>query len=83
MINYISITSFFLIRSISIDGWSENLMIATEDLQNCLFDENGYYINTQAKSIDERIFFFVGKDELTLSESQLSDMISTNLFAFK
>ena len=48
-------------RKVAIEGYESALMISTEDLEVVLIDEDGGYTSTEARFVDEQIFFYVPK----------------------
>ena len=46
-------------RKVAIEGYESALMISTEDLEAVLINEDGGYTSTEARLIDEYIFFYV------------------------
>jgi hypothetical protein len=66
--------NYYPIRIITLKN-NECVVISTTDLNDSLFDENGQYISDCAKLIDEQIFFFVDKSEITLPENILSEFV--------
>ena len=48
-------------RKVAIAGYGSELMISTEDLEAVLINEDGGYSSSEARLIDEQIFFYVPK----------------------
>ena len=48
-------------RNVAIEGYGSELIISTEDLETVLINEDGGYTSTEARLIDEQIFFYVPK----------------------
>ena len=48
-------------RKVAIEGYGSELIISTEDLETVLINEDGGYTSTEARLIDEQIFFYVPK----------------------
>ena len=48
-------------RRVAIEGYGSELMISTEDLEAVLINEDGGYTSSEARLIDEQIFFYVPK----------------------
>ena len=46
-------------RNVAIEGYGSELIISTEDLETVLINEDGGYTSTEARLIDEQIFFYV------------------------
>ena len=56
--------------------WDMNVCIATESLNNVLFDEEtGQPMNREAETIDARIFYFVKDDEIYLPQHELLQLL--------
>lgn len=56
--------------------WDMGVYIATKSLDNALFDEEtGLPINREAKTIDDRIFYFVNDDEIYLPQHELIQLL--------
>ena len=51
----------YLARRVAIEGYGSALMISIEDLEAVLINEDGGYTSTEARLIDEQIFFYVPK----------------------
>ena len=51
----------YLARKVAIEGYGSELMISTDDLESVLINEAGAYTSTEARFIDEQIFFYVPK----------------------
>lgn len=49
--------------------------ISTTNLDEVLMKKGSAYISKQAQNIDEKIFFFVGEDEIELDEKVLMKLI--------
>ncbi|MFT4203471.1 MAG: hypothetical protein QM610_06105 [Chitinophagaceae bacterium] len=52
-----------------------NVLISTTTLNDALITEDGGYVSIEASNVDEKIFFFVENNEITLSDSELSNLI--------
>ena len=48
----------YLARRVAIEGYGSELMISTDDLESVLISD-GAYTSTEARLIDEQIFFYV------------------------
>lgn len=67
----------YRIRQIEIDD-KGFLNIASTQLNNKLFCENGAYIFSEAAFIDEQIYFFVDTAKLRLKDEQLIENVICN-----
>ena len=48
-------------RKVAIESYGSELTISTEDLEDVLINEDGGYTSTEARLIDEQVFFYVPK----------------------
>ncbi len=69
----------YKIRTVHIKGCGD-CTIGTESLKNALFDEkNELYVSTEARNIDEAIFFFVEDKYINLSDIKLANFVCKQL----
>ena len=62
MLDYIIFAeNMYPTRKVAIEGYESELTISTEDLETVLINEDGGYTSTEARLIDEQIFFYVSK----------------------
>ena len=54
-----------------------NVFISTRSLNNQLLDNGGGYVSDEAISIDESIFYYVEEREIELSDSELSQLLTS------
>lgn len=62
-----------------VEYWDETMTISTEALDNALFDEREQYTSKTAQYIDEKVFFFVGNDDIYKSEKELQGIMYETL----
>lgn len=65
----------FKIREVKLSE-NESVLISTSSLNMLLTDENGGYVTEEAIALDEKIFYFVEKNEIELSEEELKKIIN-------
>ncbi len=53
--------------------------ISTEELNDSLMNEDGSYSSREALYVDERIFFFVKKEDIVLNDNVLSEKVAFSL----
>lgn len=69
----------FPIRSLDISGWG-NVLISTIELQDRLLTDSGDdYQDSNAQLIDEKIFYFVERSQILMTEEALCKIISMEL----
>jgi hypothetical protein len=56
-----------------------NVLISTFSLNDKLMNENGSYVSEEALNIDERIFYFVEENEISLPYLKLTKRIINQL----
>lgn len=61
-------------RVIELDGFG-SVLISTSALNDKLLTTSGAYSSKVAQYIDEKIFYFVDDDEITLCEDRISSLI--------
>ena len=62
MLDYIIFAeNMYSARKVAIEGYESELTISTEDLEAVLINEDGGYSSSEARLIDEQIFFYVPK----------------------
>ena len=66
----------YLARKVAIEGYGSELMISTDDLESVLINEAGAYTSTEARFIDEQIFFYVLK-RIAVDESASLILVGT------
>jgi hypothetical protein len=52
-----------------------NVLISTNSLNESLLNEYGAYASEEAIVVDENIFYFVGNNEIELSDNELMNLI--------
>ena len=62
MLDYIIFAeNMYPARKVAIEGYGSELTISTEDLEAVLINEDEGYSSSEARLIDEQIFFYVPK----------------------
>ena len=63
-------------RNVAIEGYGSELIISTEDLETVLINEDGGYTSTEARLIDEQIFFYVPERiALDCSDEEVAEFV--------
>ena len=63
-------------RRVAIDSYGSELMISTDDLESVLINEDGGYTSTEARLIDEQIFFYVPERiALDCSDEEVTEFV--------
>jgi len=63
-------------RRVAIDSYGSELMISTDDLESVLINEDGAYTSTEARLIDEQIFFYVPERiALDCSDEEVTEFV--------
>jgi hypothetical protein len=65
-------------RRVKIKGWG-NYLVASTLLNRKLMDTNSNYTSTEAKRVDEGIFFFINPNDFKLSDKYLARIILKSL----
>ena len=68
----------FKTRNLALSGFG-NVLISTISLNEKLLNENGTYTSEEALKVDEQIFYFVEKNEISLPNQKLAEIILNQL----
>ena len=77
MLDYIIFAeNMYSARKVAIEGYESELTISTEDLEAVLINEDGGYSSSEARLIDEQIFFYVPKRiAVDCSDEEVADFV--------
>ncbi len=60
---------------LNIEGYANPLIISVESLNDELMTEDGDYVSSRAKEIDETIYFYVPDDKIQLNDEELMQYV--------
>ena len=66
---------------LDMEDYTSPLIVSVDSLDVALMTEDGDYVSSRARAVDESIFFYVPEDKIGLSEDELVQYVKEEISA--